>query len=1355
MWGNMFKKNIKRVLKFFLFVLSICFSLTACKNFLNGEDFLIQLEDSINYENTPSASLLITTDYGTVLNNGERSVKKGDSVKLVYSEGNSGYQFVKWNVEPSESVSFIEEDGIICDSTSIKIENTSRKITIKPVLYERPKIDTSKTLPAFVKSGVEKNSSIYFTFTKKLSPQNDFKRIRIEMVSSVEGQNIKLFGNEDSALDNFMLPTVDNYELTIAAKRDNYISLMNDVETIRVTIPGDFYYEVDGNKICFGAEQTYTYLINNQTVEQLEVSFSCDGGTITPNQRLTYSIGSHFDVIFTKSDEFIYKDWSVTAGGYIVEKCPNDEKDIAGYYKAWLKSETGEKTGEPITFLSYNKPDAATKIILEAQNMYKIEFTVLENLSGVSIKPDSRLLPKINDYEPKYVNTGNDYDTKSYVYFNKEMDINTFNYSNIEIVDNQNKTDYSKYFTFTGNTDNGKSVLTIVPSYDINELFTKDKKQIDIEINLKDGIKDLNGESLSGNRSWYYRIINQAEKVPPVITEIHLYSDNDPKAPFYRELTDKQESEWNHEEEYDKNVPTTYLKYGDYSRNHVSKIYISIQGYDENSGIEFLRVKEKCDNDIVITDYPNEQNPEAVFLPSYDENGNQKTDENGNKIYEINVLHNLKIEKEQFIFLEISFLDKTKNECDSKVYYLNKETKNTFFYYFNKVSLTDITNYKGKVVDLDNISNDNQFQLKLNLSSEYDKFPPPLISTLTKEEENILRNLFGHASYPYYPKFFSGFIYVNYFLTIELKNKKNSQIIYQGLNLIPEIENAINNVIIDNSITNKLIFTFYTENGTKKTDEYIIPDNNFLISVSEENGRLYFYPNDSEYEYKIYYKKDENTESSKLIYPQSDDNNISISDIYKFDNSDECIFYITKVYESNNFNGYSYESLPHKYIYKKCCNLPDGVVFPEFNSDIKFNIEYPLNESIANVTANIDSLNKNGKQFVIRCIEKSDNTKQYISTEPSFSIPSGYKYNLCFGLINDETISYKQDSVELDTTEKDNHSPDIIYSLDTIDDYAPNFARVHVSAFIDIDNEKKEVKINENGEKIITLMYFPYSSEENRIEIISMLNNDYQKAKSTLKKCFIKVTSTQDGDYFFVPSTYIGDPIDFIYVIEDESQNYSYDYNYYKNLYMLDEASPTVEFKDNSLKIVIDESLQEGSDSINYTTEFINIDNSIWNICDKSIYYYNKNNDNKNNDNINNELIDKDFIRVFTIIDNPRYDSYSEGVLRTLYVCPGYYTGTVQCNSHSWLKVSNGYQVFADAPTLCHTMYFPTKLTETNTKEDAYFWESKAIETGIMVKDSMFTYSDENLAEIPEGFYYTTICHFADGTILMSDINVK
>ena len=70
-------------------------------------------------------------------------------------------------------------------------------------------------------------------------------------------------------------------------------------------------------------------------------------------------------------------------------------------------------------------------------------------------------------------------------------------------------------------------------------------------------------------------------------------------------------------------------------------------------------------------------------------------------------------------------------------------------------------------------------------------------------------------------------------------------------------------------------------------------------------------------------------------------------------------------------------------------------------------------------------------------------------------------------------------------------------------------------------------------------------------------------------------------------------------------------------------------------------------------------------------------------------------------------------------------------------------------------MYYPKKLTEGKTAKDIAMWENKGAEISLKFENSDFTYGSENYKDIPSGYYYTTVVHFADGTTVMSDVKQK
>ena len=46
------------------------------------------------------------------------------------------------------------------------------------------------------------------------------------------------------------------------------------------------------------------------------------------------------------------------------------------------------------------------------------------------------------------------------------------------------------------------------------------------------------------------------------------------------------------------------------------------------------------------------------------------------------------------------------------------------------------------------------------------------------------------------------------------------------------------------------------------------------------------------------------------------------------------------------------------------------------------------------------------------------------------------------------------------------------------------------------------------------------------------------------------------------------------------------------------------------------------------------------------------------------------------------------------------------------------------------------------------------LEIGLVMKLQSFTYSYDYLDDVPHGYYYTTIVHFADGTMMMTPVQL-
>ena len=133
----------------------------------------------------------------------------------------------------------------------------------------------------------------------------------------------------------------------------------------------------------------------------------------------------------------------------------------------------------------------------------------------------------------------------------------------------------------------------------------------------------------------------------------------------------------------------------------------------------------------------------------------------------------------------------------------------------------------------------------------------------------------------------------------------------------------------------------------------------------------------------------------------------------------------------------------------------------------------------------------------------------------------------------------------------------------------------------------------------------------------------------------------------------------------------------------------------------------------------------------------------------------KSFIKI--LCDN--YTSSIDGIYATsscdavypLYFYPPYYeTENFTCKLKSYLECENNeVAIFADKPCLVHTFYCTNNLG--NTEDNLIDWLSYATEAKVVQEEESFTYKVP-VNDIPAGKYYTTIIHFADGTMHMTSV---
>lgn len=644
-----------------LFFIFVClFLITSCKNFLAGKDTLEQINNSIKYANAPTVTLNIRSDYGSVSNAGDNTLKVGDTLPLLYTEGNSGYQFIKWEVTPQNAVSFSVNNNKLStqftNEAEIKILKKVSKISIKPLLYIRPVFDSSKTEPVYNKKGVPKNSSIYLTCSQKLSEQNDVSKISIK-----DEDNQELYANKN-ANDNYFLPaTISDNNIIISPNPNKFLDI-NGVEKITITIPADFYYETsDGEKISFGTPYSYTYIVNSETVDKAEVNIGKDTGDILPNGLHNYSIGETFDIEYIISEGYYFNNWSVTTGnGYKGIEIFDSNSTITRIIQLVKYDSFGneDKNAKKIDLFRFTDPVEDDANYLKKENKIKRTFSVLTNYSGILIKPNCMQLPDINDYEPKYSTSSENFDTPITITFNKKINTNLLDYDFVNI--KYGNIDCNSYFIKSFSIKDDVTVLSLKPTSSIKELFKNSNSVVDLTVTIDNKkITDTEGKSNTVNLSWQYRIKYEPEQEAPVLnlSDSKVYKDIEKK----NELTKKAFESWSDESSDEQ-------EYGDYSQNHINdKVYLDLSFSDNRSGVISVLV-----NETYLQNVDGESVTKNICKNKIIKNFEWEPNSNQNYLFE----YKLSSINDGLIKLEFFIQDTSENICEEKlIYYVIKDTQ--------------------------------------------------------------------------------------------------------------------------------------------------------------------------------------------------------------------------------------------------------------------------------------------------------------------------------------------------------------------------------------------------------------------------------------------------------------------------------------------------------------------------------------------------------------------------------------------------------------------------------------------------------------------------------------------------------
>lgn len=403
------KSNIQKHLCIGVIFTAFCLCLFSCKNFLDSEEFVKELEAAIAYSNSPAFSIRFSDLGGKISPTGNQTVKVTDEINVIFSVDDEKY-FLNWQVyidnellSEEEAATYIQFENVENSETKLKVLKQAENIKIQANTIKRPRIVS--TTPIYNSEGSYRDHSITIMFDKKLS-EDSIHFSKEELIEAgiwdagsdsvkdgyklLKNSNNKCFGYQKVDDDNsivwknieitkridldenllkyFKEPEIDqndNSVIRIAAK--NGMDEMPPVNTdILVNVKSDFGVKVklDSGKeklISIGSSYSWSYLTNSRYDNVPPKFLSIEIHKDTESGTLLYKYDAN-------QTEPIVKNFTTD-----IESTPTKIKDYnLDQGKMWIKASVED---------SGSGPKALTATVTKVSNKYYPcnEDTLIEN----------------------------------------------------------------------------------------------------------------------------------------------------------------------------------------------------------------------------------------------------------------------------------------------------------------------------------------------------------------------------------------------------------------------------------------------------------------------------------------------------------------------------------------------------------------------------------------------------------------------------------------------------------------------------------------------------------------------------------------------------------------------------------------------------------------------------------------------------------------------------------------------------------------------------------------------------------------------------------------------------------------
>ena len=1326
----------------------------------------------------------------------------GEEVTLSFEEV-SNYQFFNWQKEndSNNAVIITQSDTnskVFTFSISKAAGSLEAPVTITANVKERLRVN--KITPVNNDTGVVKDSDIYIYFNHAPNLEICKQKIAIKC----NGINVKddSFPPENWEMSNS--PTADGYRLKIPANTDKRLNI-NDISTVNVSFDANLYY-IDGTDFVYygGNGYSYDYKVNTETGLKANLTFAIDdenSGVLTPSTgSQAYSVGNEIELNFVLANGYEFNGWQIldTSGNELSSSVIEIAKKnsltttikikvaqaaiikpkvtlLPSIINALPELSTGAIRCDSIIRITFNKPmDESTLILGENESIQIYDYTNetihYENYFNEPVWEDNTLIIK-----PK--NTINTIFTSitDIKLIKVKLDKDTIQ----DVSGHYLQKDYSWYYKID------RSMEAKVPVVDAINLY-KPKYSKGQRTHFSINYLMRNYEELSSLSFDEFKDNASKMKQNHVGNEIIFtcsVHDKDFEDSGFKNLTIKETlvndiSGNPINKEYE---PTVY-EYTDSVFVCEENVYsIELLSLDTEESYTF---KTNYDGlvrlDFIFTDFANNPTTKTFYV-----------------IKDTNILSDVVLNPKHINIGESSSLEVVKYLCDiegvTDSYGNNLYGKPVSSYLFQG----GYQNLSGEAIsDFNALTPSAGFVTqKIDLSDCLDTFYDEIGTTPTYEvkwgyAQNSLQEVSG----------------TNRVYQFERDVTKDCFIQITAYDSVGNSKTITRVIPRQLSIDSTTSTTFYQATGQSSDygplERLNIPNIEYIQKFANQYGaeNLYCY-----FMYK--YKDKDGNLSDKIHLCINYSSKFECSDfkytIFFFKQSkylsDAALtpdgtyyFYVLPYFKYGERKYFGALSEPYVYYHNVEPETSSSLETPALPTSInvttnKFgenNTNTGINTGVINVvtTYPFTFTQTEGFTYGIKYSRAGYSHFQYAGL--NFYLPSGLKYDLYVYAKNNETnelfSSEKLKTIDLTTDEFDNIPPHFtqdfaemqrqFYRWQNPGQMVFNTCDYNENPGLNVNNSPKDdvsgLFENENGEKEVE--YYVIKKDMQTVDI-----NDYTLSDLTnlniqpYKAIMYNNALTLDFNSFF--ESYYS----FVINLKDKKGNYKL-CNFTVSSYI----SPrliTLELTDGPVIQLYSWRTGPGEDGKNasWSTATCFLENNEWHLYQSYHGYVKK--------------FNKGFYRVsdalYNNTSNHKNSSISGYVEFTPYVYfyGDYYQKIIDgenpvCNKKGVIPgYGNSYQVFFDAPCFAHTMAFPTSMLDeieaktnlalyydsTRNYDDvlAAMWETKGREFGLEVLSETWTSDNKTytvpLQQIPDDCSYVTIFHFADGTVVMTDVKQK